>query len=148
MIFVTVGTTAFDSLIRSVDDISDQINEEIVCQIADGKYIPKSCRYFRFSSSVDQEFARADLIICHGGAGTLFKLLALNKKVISVPNLDRKDKHQTDLIDKLSGENYIISCYDLSKLISKILESKTAILKKYEKPDCGIAQAIVAFIGE
>ena len=148
MIFVTVGTTAFDLLIKSVDEISNQIKEEIICQIADGKYIPKNCEHFRFKSSLEREFKNADLIICHGGAGTLFNLMALNKKVIAVPNLERKDKHQTDLIDALSEGNYIIACYELSNLKTKIMDSRNIILKVYENPECRIAEEIVKFIGD
>jgi beta-1,4-N-acetylglucosaminyltransferase len=148
MIFITVGTTAFDSLIRAVDEISKQNREEIICQIADGKYFPKNCEYFRFKASLETEIQKADLVICHGGAGTLFNLLKLNKKVIAVPNLIRKDKHQTDLIDELADKNYIISCYELSELKTKIENSKKVSLKKYENPDCGIAEEILKFIGE
>ncbi len=148
MIFVTVGTTAFDSLIKLIDEISIQIKEEIICQIADGKYIPKNCEYFRFKSSLEKEFKSADLVICHGGAGTLFSLMELNKKVIAVPNLERKDKHQTDLIDAVSEENYIISCYELPELKTKILDSAKASLKIYKNPECRIAEEIVKFIGE
>jgi beta-1,4-N-acetylglucosaminyltransferase len=148
MIFVTVGTTAFESLIKSVDEISNQIKEEVICQIADGKYTPINCEYFRFKSSLEKEFKNADLVICHGGAGTLFNLLKLNKRIISVPNLERKDKHQTDLIDTLSNENYIISCYELSELKTKILDSKKVSIKLYENPECRIAEEIVKFIGE
>lgn len=148
MIFVTVGTTAFDSLIQTVDEISNQIKEKIICQIADGKYVPKNCEYFRFKKTLEVEFKNADLVICHGGAGTLFNLLGLHKRVISVPNLERKDKHQTDLIDTLSEENYIISCYELSELETKILGSRKVSLKLYENPECRIAEEIIKFIGE
>lgn len=148
MIFVTVGTTAFDSLIQTVDEISTQIEEKIICQIADGKYVPKNCEYFRFKTTLEEEFKKADLVICHGGAGTLFNLLGLHKRVISVPNLERKDKHQTDLIDTLSEDNYIISCYKLSELETKIRSSRKVSLKLYENSECRIAEEIIKFIGE
>lgn len=148
MIFVTVGTTAFESLIKAVDVISSQIEENIICQIADGKYTPKNCEYFRFKPTLENEFKNADLVICHGGAGTLFKLLELNKKIISIPNLERLDKHQTDLIDTLSEWNHIISCYELTELKTKILDSNNISLTKYENPECRIAEEIIRFIGE
>ncbi len=148
MIFVTVGTTAFDSLIKSVDEISKEIEEEVICQIAGGKFIPNNCAYFRFKSSLREEIGDADLVICHGGAGTLFNLIALQKKVIAVPNVQRKDKHQMDLIEKLAGGNYIMCCHDLSDLKRKILASKDIRLSTYEKPECRIAEEIVHFIGE
>jgi len=146
MIFVTVGTTAFDSLIEKVDSIAYQIDDKIICQIADGKYVPRHCEYFRFKSTVEQEFAGADLVICHGGAGTLFYLLELNKRIVSVPNLERKDKHQTDLIDTLSAENYIVSCYELSELRTIVVLSKDLCLKKYQNSECHIAEEIIKFI--
>jgi len=146
MIFITVGTTAFDSLIQAVDEISLAINKKIICQIADGNYIPTQCEYFRFKPTIEKEFRDAELIICHGGAGTLFKLLELRKKVIAVPNLERSDKHQSDLIDTLSAGNYIISCYKLSDLKDKILDIGKADLKKYEQPKCSIAEEIIKFI--
>jgi beta-1,4-N-acetylglucosaminyltransferase len=147
VIFVTVGTTAFESLIKTVDLISNKIEENIICQIADGNYIPKNCEYFRFKATVENEIRSADLVICHGGAGTLFNLLELNKKIIAVPNLERKDKHQTDLIDTLSEGNHIISCYDLSELLTKILNSKEIDLTEYKHPECRIAEEIIKFIG-
>lgn len=147
MILVTVGTTTFDSLIKTVDEIARHIDEQIVCQIADGKYVPKNCEYFRYKPTLDNEFCSADLVVCHGGAGTLFKLLELNKKIISVPNLERKDKHQTDLINTLANENFITSCNELSELHGKILNSKSVSLTKYAKPECQIAEEIIAFIG-
>jgi beta-1,4-N-acetylglucosaminyltransferase len=148
VIFITVGSTAFDPLIKQVDEISTDMKEEIICQIADGKYIPKNCQYFRYKLDLEKEYSDADLVICHGGAGTLFNLMKLNKKVIAVPNLVRKDKHQTDLIDALSGENYIIVCYDLSELRAKMLDSKKVRLDAYKSPECRITQEIVKFIGE
>ena len=146
MIFVTVGTTKFDSLIKTVDEIARHIDEPIICQIADGTYVPKNCQYFRFKPTLDDEFGSADLVVCHGGAGTLFKLLELNKMIISVPNLERKDKHQTDLINTLARENYIISCNELPELHAMILNSKTVCLTKYAKPECKIAEEIIRFI--
>jgi len=70
MIFVTVGTTAFESLIKSVDEISNQIKEEVICQIADGKYIPNDCEYFRFKSTLEKEFKNADLVMPWGRRNT------------------------------------------------------------------------------
>jgi beta-1,4-N-acetylglucosaminyltransferase len=148
MIFVTVGTTPFEMLIQSVDVISNQIDDKILCQIATGKYVPKNCDYFRFKPSLEREFKDANLVICHGGAGTLFKLMKLHQKVISVPNLERKDKHQVDLIDTLSGNNYIIPCYDLSELKRKIIDAKRLSLQKYRNPESRIAEEIMRFIGK
>ena len=56
MIFVTVGTNYFESLIASVDKVAPNINEKIICQIGKNKYLPSNCDYFRFEDSLEQYF--------------------------------------------------------------------------------------------
>jgi beta-1,4-N-acetylglucosaminyltransferase len=51
-IFITVGTTRFDSLIKYVDQNKEFDNFNIECQIANGKYIPKQHLYFRFYDTI------------------------------------------------------------------------------------------------
>lgn len=148
MIFVTVGTTAFDSLIRRVDQLAAELGEEFICQIADGRYLPGNCAYFRFKATLESEIGQAELVICHGGAGTLFRLMQSNKKVISVPNLERADQHQRDLVDTLSAGAYIVCCYHLAELPDKIAYSRSTPPASYQRPPCTIAEEIARFIGD
>lgn len=148
MILVTVGTTRFDTLIKAVDRIAPDLGEPILCQIADGTYVPDHCEHVRFKPSLVDDYRDASLVICHGGAGTLFSLLGLRKKILSVPNLERTDKHQKDLTDTLAARGYILSCYNLDALSVKIEQLKTANLKPYESPKCTIAEEILEFIQE
>ena len=96
-IFVTVGTTKFDGLIEYIDNNFDSKKYEVFFQIADGKYIPKNFPYVRFVSNIKNFFLKCDIVITHAGAGSIYELLELNKKIIIVPNLERKDKHQLDI---------------------------------------------------
>src|SRR5207244_11017292 len=41
MIFVTVGTTAFDALVRRMDELVPVLDEEVICQIGIGSYTPR-----------------------------------------------------------------------------------------------------------
>jgi len=147
MILVTVGTTPFESLIRAMDAIAPLVGESVLCQIADGKYIPVSCEYFRFKPSLEEDYKNSSLVVCHGGAGTLFGLLRLHKKIISVPNLERRDKHQTDLTDTLTARGLILSCYNLGDLLERIEYLRSTDLAPYESPTCTIAAEILEFIG-
>jgi beta-1,4-N-acetylglucosaminyltransferase len=148
MIFVTVGTTAFDSLIKEVDSIAKSLDTNFVCQIADGKFEPKNCEYFRFKPNLKNEYQHAEIVITHGGAGTLFESLQIGKKVIAVANSDRSDSHQTDLINALSSRNYIMACNNISDLKKSIEKIREYIFVKYESPKCNIAEEIIKFIGE
>ena len=47
-IFVTVGTTKFDSLIKAVDENLFDLDYEVTMQISDGNYKPKHFEYFEF----------------------------------------------------------------------------------------------------
>lgn len=147
MILVTVGTTAFDSLIEAVDQISIP-GQQIVLQIADGKYIPKNYEHYRFLENYDQWVARADIVITHGGAGTLFELLSRGKKIIAINNFDRKDQHQTDLISQLAMDNHLIWCKDFNQLSKDILEIPQKQFSKYQPVGCDLVNEIKMFIDQ
>ena len=72
MIFVTVGSVApFDALIERVDELAGRgAISDVVCQIGDGKYIPKNAEWFRFEKGLGERYRKADLVVTHNGAGT------------------------------------------------------------------------------
>jgi len=145
-IFVTVGTGKFDLLIKEVDTIALKFNPTIIAQIGKGKFIPKNITYFRFKESLMDEYQKADLIIAHAGAGTTYEVLGLGKKIIIVPNLNRTDSHQLDIVKKLSEEGYLIGCKkinDLSKILKDIKNTK---FKKYFLPKNNIISIIKKYI--
>ncbi len=115
MIFVTVGTTPFDSLIKYLDNL--ETKEDIVLQISkDATYIPKHKKYFEFVENINDYYEKASLIITHAGAGSIYNLLEKKKKIIIVPNTDRLDNHQLDISDYMNKKNYAISCTKLNTL--------------------------------
>ena len=114
-IFVSVGTTPFDELIKYVD--KEVLDKEIICQISNfAKYKPKNHKYFGFTKNIDEYYNWADLVVCHAGAGTVYKLLEMRKKIIVVPNTYRIDKHQNDLSRFIEEKNYALVCHDIDKL--------------------------------
>jgi len=73
-IFVTVGTTQYDSLIKAIDAHLSRDEFDISIQLADGEYVSKNHTFFRYTDNIEQYFKDADLIITHAGAGTDFQL--------------------------------------------------------------------------
>ena len=114
-IFVTVGTTHFDKLIKAVDLLSHSDND-VVVQIADGEYEPKKVKWFRFKDSLYDDYLQADLIICHAGAGTIYQCLEMGKRLLIVPNLMRSDKHQLEIANYMATEGFALSCLDITAL--------------------------------
>ncbi|MDP3029142.1 MAG: PssE/Cps14G family polysaccharide biosynthesis glycosyltransferase [Deltaproteobacteria bacterium] len=147
MIFATVGTTQFDELVEAIDKIAPKLNEEVVLQIGNHKYVPKNCKYFTFDDDLLKYFIKANIIIAHGGAGITFEVLNLSKKLISVDNPHVLDGHQGDLLGKLSQEGYLIWCNDLNKIENCIEDARKMKIKKYVRPECEIGKMIVGWLG-
>jgi UDP-N-acetylglucosamine:LPS N-acetylglucosamine transferase len=89
-VFVTVGSTCFDKLIKSIDKkefiqkLNDMGFSKLVVQIGRGAYVPTldsdtlhnfifEC--YTFKESLQQDIANADLIISHAGTYNIFKII-------------------------------------------------------------------------
>lgn len=121
-ILVTVGTTSFDSMIELVDNSILKINVEceVIFQIAGGSYVPKSGECFKFLDKINDYYIEFDLVITHAGAGTVFKLLELNKLLIIIPNLERVDKHQLDLAEYMYENKHAMVLWNPDELVDLI----------------------------
>jgi beta-1,4-N-acetylglucosaminyltransferase len=147
-IFVTVGTTRFDSLIKAIDEKLSGLEHEVTFQISDGIYKPKNFKYFNFTEDIKNYFLESDIVITHAGAGSIYELLELRKKIIIVPNLDRVDKHQSDIADYMDSNNYAKSIYNLDNIISIIDDMQYKSFKEFKKEIFFKAQEIIDFIQE
>jgi len=130
-IFVTVGSTHFNSLIQQVDQLLNCDDFDVTCQIADGSYIPKNHKYIRMTDVIEQYFAEADVVITHAGAGTVFYLLESVKKMVVVPNCERVDNHQLDLAQYVEKNMFAKVCYQLTDLPSCIHSVNTTEYSPY-----------------
>ncbi|EIX4875197.1 glycosyltransferase [Vibrio vulnificus] len=133
-IFVTVGTTPFDSLIKKVDSIFCPEHYEVILQVSeDANYIPENFKYFKFDPGFRSKLTDFDLIITHAGAGSIYSLLELGHKIVVVPNLERVDKHQSEIARFVSENNYGGVCLNLSYLKEIVDMSLNASFASYKK---------------
>lgn len=119
MFFVTVGTTMpFDSLVKKIDEMVETglIDEEVLCQIGNGSYIPRHCDYFRFKPDVDSYIQDASLVVGHGGTGTVLGLLAARKRFVAVVNPMGAHDHQAQFLARLDKSVSILWTRDISEL--------------------------------
>ncbi|RWR79735.1 UDP-N-acetylglucosamine transferase subunit ALG13 isoform X1 [Cinnamomum micranthum f. kanehirae] len=122
-VFVTVGTTCFDALVKVVD--TQQVKEELarkgythlLIQMGRGSYIPSTSsgedgslavEYFTFSPSIADYMKSASLIISHAGSGSIFESLQLSKPLIVVVNEDLMDNHQIELAEELAERKHLL----------------------------------------
>ncbi len=116
-ILVTVGTTSFDLLIESVDIIAaSKTGYEFLFQKANGDYLPKNGAYFEFTDTINDLYDQSSVVITHAGAGTIYRLLELGKKIIVVPNLERIDKHQSDIAEFMSKNGHLLVAWTTEEL--------------------------------
>lgn len=118
MIFVLLGTfpTDFSRPLHEIEKLLKEkvINEEVVVQSGHTKFKSSLITFRPFLSleELDDYYKKADLIISQGGTGSIIKGLKLNKKIIGIPRLKKYnevvDDHQTELIDELAKDNFII----------------------------------------
>jgi beta-1,4-N-acetylglucosaminyltransferase len=134
-IFVTVGTTSFDSLIKFIDEKFHKNKYEIIFQISEGKYIPKNFEYFTFSENIDFYYENCDVVITHAGAGSIYRLLELKKKIIIIPNIERVDKHQIEIAEYMKENKYALMCSNIKELNLSIDNIMNVELKSFQKEE-------------
>ncbi|ENM5898490.1 hypothetical protein LV192_002706 [Vibrio mimicus] len=118
-ILVTVGTSSFDNLLIAIDNISlNGISFDV--QTGSSSYNVINHNSFKWVNKLSDLYVDYDLVITHAGAGTIYNLLERGVRFISVPNLERVDKHQDDICKFIKNNNYALVCYDLCELYNLI----------------------------
>lgn len=133
-IFITVGTTPFDELIKFCDENIDISKFEVLAQVSSSAiYKPKNIESIDFTNNVQELYNNTDIIISHAGAGSVYNLLELNKKIIFVPNFTMKDNHQKDICRFIKDNNYatVIDIRDNINLNELLLSITDKTFNKY-----------------
>ena len=126
MILVLLGTqqNSFNRLLQEIEDLIENeiIKERVVVQTGYTKYKTDKMELFDMISSeeLDSLIDEADLVITHGGVGSIIRALKKNKKVIAVPRLhqfaEHVNDHQRQIVEVFSTKNYLIGVQNLNDL--------------------------------
>ena len=137
MILVTLGTQK-QSLTRLLNLIEKaNIKDEIIVQAGHTKYESKKMKILDFIDYQEMEklIEKADLIITHGGTGSIVTPLKKGKKVIACPRLkkyrEHVDDHQQQIVDIFSEVGYILKVDENSNLDDLIKEIKNKKMTKF-----------------
>lgn len=115
---------SFERLLKELDRLKEKkiIKEKIIVQAGYTKYDSKNLEIFDFidKDSLEKYQSQADIIITHGGVGSIISSLKKDKKVIAVPRLKEFDEHvndhQKDIVESFSKNGYIIGIEDIKDL--------------------------------
>ena len=141
MIFVTVGTQdkPFTRLLEAIEKaIEDKsIEDEVIVQAGYTKYESKKMKVLEYIpfDKFGEYIENADVIITHGGVGSIVSAVKKGKKVVAVARLaefgEHTNDHQLQVIEKMSKDGYIIDGNDLNKLSENIERAKELKVKEY-----------------
>jgi UDP-N-acetylglucosamine transferase subunit ALG13 len=114
MIFVTVGTdrAPFDRLLRAVEQL--QTSAELVVQHGSSGVRPANARCFDFLPFDEwvEHIRRADVVVTHGGVGSIMVALMNGKKPVVVPRLKRfreaVDDHQESFARRFGADGHVV----------------------------------------
>lgn len=156
MIFVTLGTNdeSFERLLRAIDKEIEKgtIKERVVVQAGLTKYESKNMEIMDLvpRDEFDKLISECDLLITHGGVGSILTGINKGKKVIAVPRLakykEHGNDHQLQIVENFSKRKYIIAVKDMNKLGKAIEKAKTFKPQKFVSNTNNIINMIENYI--
>ena len=156
MILVLLGTqhNEFTRLLQKIEDLIDSkiIKEKVIVQAGFTKYKSEKMEIFDMTSSqdLDQYIEKADLIISHGGIGSIIMALKKHKKVIAVPRLhefnEHVNDHQRQIVNIFNEKNYLIGLQNVEDLPEALKQIETFEPEEYKGNHKKIMKIIEDFI--
>ena len=136
MILVLLGTqhNEFTRLLKEIEECIENklINEEVIVQ------------------ELEEYINNANIIITHGGVGSIVMAIEKDKKVIAVPRLheygEHVNDHQKQIIKAFSEKKYLIGIQNVDELPSALKEIEKFKPEKYKSDNKKILNIIENFI--
>lgn len=136
MILVTLGTQKqpFTRLLEQIE--KSNIKDEIIVQAGHTKFESEKMQIFDFIDygKMEKLVEKADLIITHGGTGSIVGPLKKGKKVIACARLkkygEHVDDHQEQIVNTFSEVGYILKLEEkdnLDNLVKQIKKQKMEV---------------------
>ncbi len=142
MILVTLGTQdkSFERLLKAIQKQIDLgvIKDRVVVQAGCTKFKSNDMEIFDLIpiDEFDKLVEECDVLITHGGVGSIITGLNKNKKVIAAARLakyrEHINDHQLQIIDNFSKSGYILKLDDFDNLGNLLKQVKSFKPKKYK----------------
>ena len=156
MILVVLGTQdkEFPRLLEAVDKEIEKgnIKDKVVVQAGQTKYESKNMEIFDLipAPEFDKLLDKADLVITHGGAGSILSAIKKGKKIIAAARLakykEHHNDHQRQIIKEFADQGYILELRDFNKLGKMLEKIKSFKPKKFESNTNNMIKLIEDYI--
>jgi UDP-N-acetylglucosamine transferase subunit ALG13 len=130
------------------------LSDKVFAQTGFSDYQPRNYEYKNFldRDEFKQKIKESEIVITHGGTGSIMGAVKAGKWVIAVPRLRRYgehvDDHQEQIIKQLMEEKIIIGVNRLEDIDAAIEKCGTFPVKKYESNTEAIIENIKNYILE
>lgn len=135
MILVLLGTqnNSFHRLLEEIEKNIDagNITDKVVVQAGFTKYKSNKMEIFDMipQEELDKLIKEADLVITHGGVGSIMAAVKQGKKVIAVPRLkkygEHVNDHQLEIIETFKKQGIIIGINNVTELAQALKDAET-----------------------
>lgn len=142
MIFVTVGTheQPFDRLVEAIDNLKGQglIAQDVFIQSGYSMYKPRFCSFSDFIgfNEMIERINAADIVITHGGTGSIMLVLYNGKIPVVMPRQKKYnehiDDHQVRFCEKMESKGKTLAVYETETLLAAI-DNYESLVKELEK---------------
>lgn len=149
MILVTCGTQTqqFPRLFEAVENVN--VDQAIIMQLGHTNFETKH-QHYDFSPNFSDDYNQAQVIITHGGVGSIMPGLLAHKIVIVMPRLakyqEHVDDHQLEITNKLQKEGYIYVINDSNELQSLLDNLDNLQPKIYESNNANFNQQFIEIL--
>ena len=141
MILVTLGTQdkGFERLLVAIDHEIDnkKIKDKVIVQAGCTKYESKNMEIFDLipNDKFEDLITKCDLLITHGGVGSILSGLLHGKVVIAAPRLAKYNEHVNDhqlqIIENLGKKKYILVLKNFTRFDKVLEKAKNFKPKKF-----------------
>lgn len=160
MIFVTVGNSnqGFGRLLEAVKRLAEDgplRGERIFMQSGSTKNFRSALcetRPFLTMEEFNRFMEEAELIITHGGCGTLIHALQLGKVPVAMPRRRKYDEivndHQLQLVDALAESGWVVPAREPGDLPGAIALAREAMRRPVKRPESNMIPLVARAIEE
>ncbi len=156
MILVLLGTqnNSFHRLLEEIEKLIEKkvIEDEVIVQSGYTKYESSNMKIFGLipKQKLEQYQNKADVIITHGGVGSIISSIKKGKKVIAIPRNheynEHVNNHQKEIVKLFDEKGYIIGIKEVGELEKALSKLKTFTPVKYKEDNTKMLEIISDFI--
>lgn len=156
MILVLLGTqnNSFCRLLEKIEKLlqNKKIEEQVIVQAGYTKFQSNNMKILDFITKEELEelLEKADIVITHGGVGSILLAITKNKKAIAVPRLNKYQEHvndhQKEIVELFHKKGYIIGLQEVEELEQAIQQIEEFKPQKYEPDNHKMLKTIEDFI--